>query len=242
MENFVEAYFHLTGYVNTQNCRIWAIENPLATHPVPLHPEKVTVWWEFTASLNIGQYFFEQTGASDPVTATVTGQPYASHLCNHVIPALQQRGCVNQIIFMQDGAPPHIAHPVKQLLRRHFGNARIIRSHFPTTWPSRSPDFNPCDFWLWGYLKDVVFRAPIANLVELKARISQHILTITPETLRSVVEHAVCRFQLVAHNGGQHVEHVFHQSRDSFELWWMILMRYVAAKLLKPICPFWCDM
>ncbi|GBM00545.1 hypothetical protein AVEN_77355-1 [Araneus ventricosus] len=26
-----EAYFHLTGYVNTQNCRIWATENPLET-------------------------------------------------------------------------------------------------------------------------------------------------------------------------------------------------------------------
>ena len=57
-------------------------------------------------------------------------------------------------------------------------------------------------------LKNVVFRAPIANLVELKARISQHILTITPETLRSVVEHAVCRFQLIVHNGRQHVEHI----------------------------------
>ena len=67
-------------------------------------------------------------------------------------------------------------------------------------------------------LKDVVFRAPIVNLVELKARISQHILTISPETLRSVVKHAVCRFQVVVQNGGQHVEHVLFQSHDSFEL------------------------
>ena len=158
-----------------------------------------------TASFIIGPYFFEQTGASDPVIATVSGQRYASLLCNHVIPALQQRGCVNQIIFMQDGARPHIAHPVKQLLRHYFGNARIISRHFPTTWPSRSPDLNPCDFWLWGYLKDVVFRDPIANLEELKACISQHILNVTLETLQSVVEHAVCRFQL-------------RQSHDSSEL------------------------
>ena len=38
-----EAHFHLTGDVNTQNCRIWTTENSLATHPVPLHPEKVSV-------------------------------------------------------------------------------------------------------------------------------------------------------------------------------------------------------
>lgn len=206
-----EAHFHLTGYVNTQNCRIWATENPLATNPVPLHPAKVTVWCGFTASFIIGPYFFEETGALGPVTVTVTGQRYACLLRNHVIPVLQQRGCVDGIIFMQDGAPPHIANPVKQLLRRHFGNARIISRHFPTAWPPRSPDLNPCDFWLWGYLKDV-FSAPIANLAELKARIAQHILNVTPETLRSVVEHAVSRFQLVAHNAGQHIEHVVRQS------------------------------
>ncbi|GBN77041.1 hypothetical protein AVEN_208727-1, partial [Araneus ventricosus] len=81
------------------------------------------------------------------------------------------------------------------------------------SWPSRSPDLNPCDFWLWGYLKDVVFSTPIAHLAELKARIAQHILNVSPETLRSVVEHAVSRFQLVAENDGQHIEHVLHQSR-----------------------------
>ena len=64
---------------------------------------------------------------------------------------------------------------------------------------------------MWGYLKDVVLRASVANLVELKVRISQHIMNIIPETLRSVIEHAVCRFQLFAHNGGQHV--VLRQSR-----------------------------
>ncbi|GIX83394.1 hypothetical protein CDAR_222731 [Caerostris darwini] len=42
----------------------------------------------------------------------------------------------------------------------------------------------------------------ITNLTELKARITQHINNVTPEILQSVVEPAVCRFQLVAENGG----------------------------------------
>ena len=79
-------------------------------------------------------------GASGPVAATIIGQSYASLSRNHFIPALQQRGCVNQIIFMQDGAPPHIAHPVKQLLKRPLGNARIIGHYFPSAYPIR----------LWG--------------------------------------------------------------------------------------------
>ena len=47
-----------------------------------------------------------------------------------------------------------------------------------------------------------------AYLAELKAHIAQHILNMTPETLRSVVEHAFSQFQLLAENGGQHIEHV----------------------------------
>ena len=52
-------------------------------------------------------------GAFGPVTVTVTGHSYASLLRNHVISAQKQRVCVSQIIFMQDGAPPHIAQTVK---------------------------------------------------------------------------------------------------------------------------------
>ncbi|GBM61564.1 hypothetical protein AVEN_96161-1 [Araneus ventricosus] len=57
---------------------------------------------------------------------------YESLLRNQLIPARQQRGCVNSTIFVQDGAPPHIATPVKQLLNLHFGNDRIISRHFLT--------------------------------------------------------------------------------------------------------------
>ncbi|GFV58719.1 uncharacterized protein TNCV_3778591 [Trichonephila clavipes] len=57
--------------------------------------------------------------------------------------------------------------------------------------PSRSPGLNPCDFWLLGYLKDVVFSAPIAHLAEMKSCIAQHILNVIPDTLRSVMEHAL---------------------------------------------------
>ena len=42
--------------------------------------------------------------------------------------------------------------------------------------------FNPCDFLLWCYLKDV-FSAPIANLGEFQ---NEHILNVTPKTVRSV--------------------------------------------------------
>ncbi|GBM62922.1 hypothetical protein AVEN_22330-1 [Araneus ventricosus] len=185
------AHFHLQGVVNTQNCRIWAKENLLQMQPFPLHSQKATVWCGFAAAFIVGPFFFENP--SGPVTCTVNGTRYESLLRNQLIPALQQRGCVDSTIFMQVGAPPHIATPVKQLLNLHFGNDRIISRHFPTAWP-------PPELWLWGYLKDVVYGGPIANLAKLKNRITQLIHNITTETLRSVVEHAVLRFQLIGKN------------------------------------------
>jgi len=39
-----EACFHLSGYVNKQNYRYWAPENPHELHQRLLHGERLTVW------------------------------------------------------------------------------------------------------------------------------------------------------------------------------------------------------
>ncbi|GBN98930.1 hypothetical protein AVEN_80373-1 [Araneus ventricosus] len=111
MEHFVERriHFHLQGSVNTQNCRIWARENTSQMQPLPLHYQKGTVWCGFTAAFIIGSFFFEEIGNSGPVTCAVNGTRYESLWRNQLIPALQQRGCVDSTILIQDVAPPHIA-------------------------------------------------------------------------------------------------------------------------------------
>ncbi|GBO39959.1 hypothetical protein AVEN_107801-1 [Araneus ventricosus] len=74
------------------------------------------------------------------------GQRYRDMLRDFLIPQLQQRGCLQDIIFMHDGAPPHIDRQVKQLLRQHFTDERVLSLHFPTSWAPRSPDITPCHF------------------------------------------------------------------------------------------------
>ncbi|GBM74582.1 hypothetical protein AVEN_151034-1 [Araneus ventricosus] len=98
---------------------------------------------------------------------------------------------------MQVGSPPHIATPAKQLLNLYFRNDRIISRHFPTAWPPRSSELNPCDFWLWGYLNDIVYGVPIANLSEMKNRITQHIHDIIPRN--TAICCGTCCFALSAH-------------------------------------------
>ncbi|GBM77345.1 hypothetical protein AVEN_2177-1 [Araneus ventricosus] len=138
-----EAHFHLHGSVNTQNCRIWSRENPIQMQPLPLHSQKLTVWCQFTEAFIFGPFFFEEIRPLGSVTCTVNGTCYVSLLRNHLIPALQQRGCADSTIFIQDGRPSHIATPVKQLFNIHFGNDRIISRHFPTAWSPRPSDLNP---------------------------------------------------------------------------------------------------
>ncbi|GBN84853.1 hypothetical protein AVEN_256418-1 [Araneus ventricosus] len=94
--------------------------------------------------------FFEELGPAGPVTYTVIGVSYESVSHNHVIPALQQRACVDRTIFMQDGSSLHIANPGKLLISMHFVNNRIISLYFPTNWLPSSPDLHPCDFCLWA--------------------------------------------------------------------------------------------
>ncbi|GBO17156.1 hypothetical protein AVEN_13297-1 [Araneus ventricosus] len=94
--------------------------------------------------------FLQEIGLVGPVTRTVNGVRYGSLLSNNVISALQQRACMVSTIFMQNGASPHFANPVKLLLSMHFGSDGIISPHFPTNRAPRSPDLIPCDFWLWS--------------------------------------------------------------------------------------------
>ena len=43
------------------------------------------------------------------------------------------------------------------LLREMFPG-RLISLRGDVGWPALSPDLSPCDFFLWGYLKEKVFK------------------------------------------------------------------------------------
>jgi hypothetical protein len=44
-----EAWFHLSGYVNSQNNRQWSKKNPIIINGIPLHGVKVGVWCAMSA-------------------------------------------------------------------------------------------------------------------------------------------------------------------------------------------------
>ena len=54
-----EAWFHLSGYVNSQYYRTWRTENPRNYSGTPLHPQKIGVWCAISRRRVIGPLFFE---------------------------------------------------------------------------------------------------------------------------------------------------------------------------------------
>jgi hypothetical protein len=69
---------------------------------------------------------------------------------------------------MQDGARPHTANVVSDFLPVTF-DSHVISNEFPDRftcgqkWPLKSPDLNPCDYYLWGFLKEKIFFGKAAN-------------------------------------------------------------------------------
>ena len=59
-------------------------------------------------------------------------------------------------------------HYLRELLPRH-----MISHRSGIHWPARSPDFAPCEFFPWGYLKGEEYKRRSRNLVELKTAIRE---------------------------------------------------------------------
>jgi hypothetical protein len=62
------------------------------------------------------------------------------------------------------------------------------------------------DFFLWGYLKNLVY--PSCSLPDLRDKIEQRIQNILPEILENVKSAWVQKLQFCVTNNGRHFEHL----------------------------------
>ncbi|GFT72229.1 putative DD41D transposase [Trichonephila clavipes] len=147
-----EAHFRLNGYVNKQNCRIWNEANSQVYAETPLHPEKLTVWCALWAGGIIGPYFFKNDEGHH---VTVNGDRYRAMFTNFFIPELNNHD-VQELWFQQDGVTCHTARATIDLLKDTFVD-RLISRFRPVNWPPRSCDLTPLDYFLWSYVKSLVY-------------------------------------------------------------------------------------
>jgi hypothetical protein len=193
-----EATFFLSPCINKHNCRIWGYENPHLLLEVPLHSPKVNVWMAVFQDRVIGPYFFE---------GNVTSESYMQMLQEYFLPTLGRLHRKSRTIFQQDGAPPHWSLQVREFLNRNFPGRWIGRDG-PIHWAARSPELSPLDFFAWGFLKEHVYKDPIADVEALKDRIQQSVLLITKDMLENTFINFLTRLQLCLNENGAQFQHL----------------------------------
>ncbi|GFW66205.1 uncharacterized protein TNCV_1711041 [Trichonephila clavipes] len=63
---------------------------------------------------------------------------------------------VQELWFQRDGATCHTARATINLLKDTFGD-RLISRFGPVNWSPRSCDLTPLDYFLWAYVKSLVY-------------------------------------------------------------------------------------
>ncbi|GFV60098.1 putative DD41D transposase [Trichonephila clavipes] len=190
-------HFWLNGYFNKQNCRIWSEANPQVYVETPLHPEKLTVWCALWAGGILGPYFFKNDEGHKVI---VNGDRYRAMITNFFIPKLHNHD-VQDLWFQQDGATCHTVCATIDLLKDMFGD-RLISRFGPVNWPPRSCDLTPLDYFLWSYVKSLVYADEPQTLDHLEDNIRRIIADIRPQVLEKVIENWTSRLDYIRASRG----------------------------------------
>ncbi|OXU29899.1 hypothetical protein TSAR_000995 [Trichomalopsis sarcophagae] len=111
--------------------------------------------------------------------------------------------------FQQNGAAPHFALIVQQFLNQNY-RGRWIGRGGPVNWLPNSPDLTSLDFYLWGYLKNVVFEERPTTKEDMQDYIRQTCAAIPRQNLLNTVRHFQRRLSLCLQANGGNFEQLLH--------------------------------
>ncbi|GFY34610.1 hypothetical protein TNCV_1373011 [Trichonephila clavipes] len=124
---------------------------------------------------------------------TVNGDRYRAIITNFFIPELNNHD-VQELWFQQDKC--HTARATIDLLKDTFGD-RLISRFGPVNWPPRSCDLTPLDYFLWGYVKSLVYADKPQTLDHLEDNIRRVIADIRPQMLEKGIENWTSRLDYI---------------------------------------------
>ncbi|GFV60655.1 transposable element Tc3 transposase [Trichonephila clavipes] len=133
-------------------------------------------------------------------TTLVNGDRYRAMITNFFIPELNNHD-VQQLWFQLDGATCHTARATIDLLKDTLGD-RLISRFGPVNWPPRSCDLTPLDYFLWGYVKSLVYADKPQTLDHLEDNIRRVIADIRPQMLEKVIENWTSRLDYIRTSRG----------------------------------------
>lgn len=196
-----EATFNNIGVVNKHNMHYYAQENPFWIRQVDFqHQWSLNVWAGIINNDVIGPFFFE---------GPLDGRRYLQFVQND-LPILMENIDLQtrQSMYLQhDGAPAHFHRTVRDYLNNWLGNRWIGRGG-DISWPARSPDLTPLDFFLWGFTKQEVYRTAPTTAEDMKERIRTVFRGINCQILNNVKDNFMRRLHLCVQEGGNVFEHL----------------------------------
>lgn len=196
-----EATFRSNGEVNRHNMRYWAFENPHWMREVDNQRYWVlNTWCGIIGNQIIGPHFFE---------GNLNGEMYNEFLLE-VLPNLLAEVPIevrNNMWFQHDGAPAHFAVNVRQTLNQQYPEQWIGRGG-PVNFPARSPDLTCLDYYLWGRLKDLVYKDRPTTREDMMHRIRNAVASISGEEVLRAVDSFRNRIELCMEQNGRQFEHL----------------------------------
>ena len=195
-----EATFTSNGIVSSQNSRWWAQENPnFIIECRDQYSFKTNVWCGVLNDQVVGPYFFREN---------LNSEGYLRFLNTKIMEFLDNIPLETRhnLWYQCDGAPIHNARPVKERLLELF-RGKVIGRNMEKYWPPRSPDLTPLDFFLWGYLKQKVYKKrPFDNIDHLERVIQDCVLNLRPISVKNAVKDISRRTIICIERNGRHTE------------------------------------
>lgn len=166
-----EAQFTRDGINNFHNEHHWSEENPHATFERNFqHRFSVNVWCGMMGNHLFGPFILD---------GHLNGERYLQFLQENLNEMLDDvpLNIRHEMYYQHDGAPPYFSLLVRNYLNTIFANRWIGRGG-PVSWPPRSPDLNPLDYCLWGWMKSLVYATRVDTREALLDRINNAVAVI----------------------------------------------------------------
>jgi len=210
-----EATLFMNDVYNRQNYRYWSKINPHWFEGLRSRSsKKLNIWTAIFGDECIGPFFLD---------SNICGKNYLLMLKRRAFPAIiasaKRQGIpVKEIWFQHDGAPAHWRKEVRDWLDTTFPQHWIGRNAEEKggiSWPPRSPDFAPMDFFAWGILRQHIFlpQRP-ATEQDLRNRVFNFFqdqrhrpAMVTSTMLHNVRESFIRRLHACLDQNGGHFEH-----------------------------------
>lgn len=190
-----EANFTNNGVFNRHNHHYWATENQYLYKATNFQKSwKFNVWVGLINNSIVGPYFYDDNLNGDKYV-NILRQMEHDFLDN--LPLARRR----QIFFHNDGAPPHNSAAVCQYLTNTYDD-RWMGNNGPFKWPARSPDLNPLDFFLWGYIKNQIYSNEWENKEIMKNRVQEILQTIPEDMIFRSTQHLLQRVEACLNRNG----------------------------------------